>query len=425
MGVSRTAAGDLLLGGMLLSDVVSQASVDTPFYAYDLDAMDREARDLVASFGEVPHLVAYAVKANTAGPVLRRFATAGLGADVVSGSELSVAMRAGVLPEKIVFSGVAKRDDEIALAFGAGERGILAIQLESLEEIPRAAAVARRMGRKGRVALRINPSVDKESLATHSHISTGHDEAKFGISLDDVTDALAAVKSHNALELVGVNMHIGSQLTDTSAYVDAARKLYRIAKDIRDNGCTSLAYVDTGGGFGIDYGEGCAVTPADFVRGVRKAQAEFGLSDLMWVVEPGRALVAAHGVIVSRVIAPKRSGRCQWLLIDAGMNDLIRPALYQARHRIVPLALKLNDTSVDFRVVGPVCESSDDFGIHAMPERPPTHVAILDAGAYGFTMASQYNGRALPAEVFIEGGKVTHFLPGISASEWVERRLLG
>ncbi len=411
----------LTLGGACLSDLFEGA--ETPAYLYDLDAIAAEARELRGAFDDAPHLVAYAVKANTAGPIVRALAAEGCGADVVSSAELEVALRCGIDPERVVFSGVAKRDDELDRALSVGPRGIAAIQVESLEEIHRIAARVRARGGAGRarVSLRINPAVEESALATHRHIATGHDEAKFGIPFDDIHAALDRVIASPELELVGLGAHVGSQLTSTSAYVEAARHVFDVALALRAR--VKLRFVDTGGGFGIDYGEGCATRPADFVRAVREEQRRMGLSELELFIEPGRSLVAAHGVLVARVIQAKVAKERRWLMIDAGMNDLLRPALYQARHRVVPFTEAPAAKTVEWRVVGPVCESSDDFGLHMLPEVPPPFVALLDAGAYGFTMASQYNGRALPAELFLRAGRIAHTSPATKADAWVTSRV--
>ena len=419
MATDRDAAGQLRLGGVLLAEIASR--IATPFYAYDVDAMVAEAKALEAAFDDAPHLIAYAVKANTAGTIVRALAEVGCGADVVSGSELEVALACGIAPGKIVYSGVAKRDDELDLAIACKDQGICAIQIESVEEIGRIAARARALSRKARVSLRFNPEID--DIDTHAHISTGHDEAKFGVARADVPRAIDALRSSPELDLVGLNTHVGSQLTSVDDYLKAARSLFDLAKSVCTTHALSPRYLDVGGGFGIDYGAGCPAKPADFVRAARRAQRDAGFGDLPLYIEPGRCLVAAHGVIVSRVIQGKVTAAKRWLMIDAGMSDLIRPALYQARHRIVELDKQVSDSTVAWRVVGPVCESSDDFGAHELPEKQPDSVAILDAGAYGFTMASQYNGRAIPKEVFLRGGKVAHVSEGVSREAWIESRL--
>jgi diaminopimelate decarboxylase len=416
MSVSLAGLGGL--AGLSLEHLAKQFG--TPLYVYDVDAIVEEARAIQRAFGDAPHLVAYAVKANTAGPILRALAAAGCGADVVSGGELEAALGAGVSPERILYSGVAKGDDEIRLAIGAGERGILALHVESVEEIDRVAAIAQAVGRRARVGLRINPEI--ETVGTHDHIATGHDEAKFGVALDDVPLAIERILARAELDLGGLTVHVGSQLVATDAYRASAKRLFQIARALPDRG--ALRFLDTGGGFGIDYGEGCLVTPADFVRAALEEQASAGLGGIPLFVEPGRRLVASHGVLVARVIQRKAAKPVPWVFIDAGMNDLIRPALYQARHRIVPCGV-FSGSSREVRVAGPVCESADDFGIHALPDDASqgASVAILDAGAYGFTMASQYNARSLPAEVFVTGGRVSSVIPRSDSKMWLRTRL--
>jgi diaminopimelate decarboxylase len=404
-----------------LTTLASDPRVGTPSYVYDLDGIRQEALDLRAGFNGAPHLVAYAVKANSAGPILKTLLDAGCGADVVSGGELVLALRCGVAPDHILFSGVAKSDDELDRAITAGPLGIGAIQLESVEELARVEARAAAHGRIARVSLRINPELERDALATHDYIATGHDEAKFGIPLASVGDALAVFGQNASLRLVGVGAHVGSQLTSTDGYLASARAVFALARDVRDR--FPLSFVGGGGGFGIDYGDGCPVRPADFIVAIRRLQSEFGLDAMPFYCEPGRSLVGAHGVLVARVVQRKIAGTRRWTMIDAGMNDLMRPALYQARHRIVPLMLDATTSTIEERVVGPVCESSDDFGIHAMPRGAFDHVAILDAGAYGYSMASRYNGRALPAEVFLRNGAIASLTERRPTQDWVDDRL--
>ena len=422
MSLTRDSSGALHCGGVLLQQVIDE--VGTPTYVYDLDGMAGRARDLDLAFEAAPHLVAYAVKANTAGAVVRALADAGCGADVVSGAELVVALACGIAPERIVYSGVAKTDDELDRAIACGERGIGAIQVESLEEIARVGVRAKVAGRKARIGIRINPSIDLAD-ATHAHIQTGHDEAKFGVPLEDVPRAVALAEGAPNLELVGMAVHAGSQLKHIAPYLGAARILFDQVRTLRDAGVLrALTYLDTGGGFGVDYGEGAAVDPVEFVRAARAELRLHGLDDLALYVEPGRSLVAASGVLVARVIQAKVAQAARWLMIDAGMNDLMRPALYQARHRIVPLdSESVKGEAVAWHVVGPVCESSDDFGEHLLPRYPPRTVAILDAGAYGYTMASRYNGRQLPVEVFLRGGKIVGKTERATAASWAEERV--
>jgi diaminopimelate decarboxylase len=411
----------VVLGGMPLRDIFGSGEVGTPAYVYDLDAIAAEARSLAAGFGDTRHLIAYAVKASSAGPIVRALAAVGAGAEVVSGGELEVALRSGVPAGRILWSGVGKQAWEIDRAIGAG---ILAIQIESVEEIGRVSARAQALGRKARVSLRVNPGVEADT--PHAYVATGHDEAKFGIARGDFGAAWEAIDRAPHVDLVGLSAHVGSQLTRIDDYLAAASVVLAIAED-RQRARPTLELVDFGGGFGVDYGAGCPVAPADFARAASRLLAGSSLPSLLLVVEPGRSLVAAHGVLCATVIGTKQSklapggGERRWLMIDAGMNDLLRPALYAARHRIEPMEGAPSPDAPLWRVVGPVCESSDDFGEHPF-EAPPVQVIIRDAGAYGYTMASEYNGRPLPAEVFVRGGLVAavHQPRGVDA--WVADR---
>lgn len=429
MPIVRDRTGLLRIGGQSLSELVRE--MNTPAYVYDVDAMTAEARALEGAFEGAPHMVAYAMKANSAGGVVRALTGAGCGVDIVSGAELRLARACDVPPERIVFSGVAKDDAEIDLAIATGPQGIGAIQIESVEEVERVAARARALGRTARVSLRVNPSVDLTD-ATHKNIATGHDAAKFGVPREDAPRAVALVEQSPELRLVGMSAHAGSQFLSTSPYLDSARVLFGLVRGLREAGrARSLAYVNSGGGFGIDYAapppgrEDAGHTrplPGDFVRAALAEQRGAGLGDLALYVEPGRSLVAPYGVLLARVIQAKVAAHRRWLMIDAGMNDLLRPALYQARHRVVPIQSTLTEATASWRVVGPVCESSDDFGDHELPLDPPREVAILDAGAYGYVMASVYNGRQLPVEVFVQGGRVASHTARISTEAWAAER---
>ncbi len=412
-GFRRDAQGAACFGGAPLSTLLRQAGVSTPAYLYDLDGLAAAARALEAAFGGAPHLTAYAVKANSAGSVVRALAAEGTGADVVSGAELELAMAAGITPARVVMSGVAKTDAEIDLAVA---REIMAIQVESVEELVRVASRARALGRTARVALRVNPGVAAD---THAHVATGHDDAKFGIPRSDVARAWTVADASPELEAVGVSAHVGSMLRDPEPYLAAARVVVSIARERHAR--TPLRYVDFGGGFGIDYGGAPAQEPGAFVRAALGLLANEGLGELTLVIEPGRALVGPFGVLVANVLQTKVSDARRWVMIDAGMNDLLRPALYAAKHRIEPLEHAPGED--EWRIVGPVCESADDFGVHPLGPTPPALVAIRDVGAYGFVMASEYNGRPLPAEVFVRGGRVVHVSPSPGAEDWLRKRL--
>lgn len=427
-GFARDAAGHATLGGVALARLFDGGALSTPAYVYDVDGMRRAAGALIEAFGAHPHLVAYAVKANTAGPVVRALAAAGCGADVVSGGELLVALGAGIEPERIVMSGVAKLDAELDAAIGAGPRGILAVQVESREEIVRAAARARAAGRRARISIRVNPGVEVD---THANIATGHDEAKFGVALADVPAAVAAIDAAPELELAGLSCHVGSQLMDPGGWIAAGERVCELARAREIAVGRPLAFVDLGGGFGVDYGGQSPAPAADFARAAVALLARHALAGRRILVEPGRAMVAPFGVLVARAVQSKIATSTagaeprRWLMIDAGMNDLIRPALYQAKHRIEPVDRAPAPGATPLRVVGPVCESSDDFGAHPIGEPLPGLVVIRDAGAYGFTMASEYNGRGLPCEAFLEGGRLAFVSRPRDAAAWARDRLDG
>ncbi|MEO7094939.1 MAG: diaminopimelate decarboxylase, partial [Polyangiales bacterium] len=405
LGIARNGKGVLTSSGRPILELLAAAATGTPAYVYDLDAIGHSARGIVDALGR-SGLCAYAIKANGAAPIVARLLREGCGIDCVSGGELRVALACGARPHAIVYSGVAKRDDELDLAIITGIRGI---HVESVEEIERIASRARANGRSGvPIAMRINPAVEVD---THAHIATGHDEAKFGIARDDVPRALEALRlAGKEVRLVGLAVHIGSQNFQVEPYLAGLRVLCDFARTMRGRGI-ALQYLDAGGGFGVPYQDDQkAIPPAAFIHAALSELHARRLDDLSLLVEPGRALVAAHALLVARVIQPKRSmaggQERRWLLIDAGMNDLIRPALYQAYHRIEPLTLDSKDTVQSWRVAGPICESSDDFGTHPLPDPPPQLVAIRDVGAYGRSMASSYNAGPLAAEVFVSGGEV-------------------
>jgi diaminopimelate decarboxylase len=414
-GFRRDAQDSAVLGSVRLSQLIREADVELPAYVYDVDGMTEALRSLRHAFGDAPHLVAFAVKANSAGTIVRAFAAEGAGIDAVSGAEVDLALACGAPAKQVVMSGVAKTDAELDLALF---KGILSIQAESVEELSRISARAKATGHRADVSLRVNPGVEIDS---HSHIATGHDAAKFGIAEGDLAAAYAVIDgSEGRLAQVGVSVHLGSMMTNTEAYARTARKLCDLARERRDQVGT-LKYVDFGGGFGIDYGGSPSAPPSDFAHVCVKSLRDAGLSDLTILVEPGRSLVAPFGVLVARVVQTKRSAERRWVMINAGMNDLIRPALYAAKHRIE--LLEGAPQEPEWRVVGPVCESSDDFGAHALGPDPSGLVVIRDAGAYGYVMSSEYNGRALPSEVFVRSGKVTSVSRSPGKSAWLERRL--
>ncbi len=413
-GFDRDPEGRARLGGASVDELMAQAGIPTPAYLYDLDGIRTAAREMITALDDPRSLVAYAVKANSAASVIRAVAEVGGGAEVVSQGELEVALGAGVPEGRIMTTSVAKTDAELDRALAAGIR---AIQMESAEELPRVAARARTAGVVARISLRINPGV---SVDTHAHVATGHDDAKFGIHLSALGEVWQAVDRMPELSVVGVSAHVGSTLREVDAYLASARVVCDVARARRASG-KQLEFVDFGGGFGIDYGGKPVPPPRDFLAAARRLKSECGLGDLGLVVEPGRSMVAPYGVLVATVIQEKRTPGARWVFLDAAMNDLIRPALYGARHRIEPTDRPPSEPLS--RVAGPVCESADDFGEHPLGPAAPRRVVFRDAGAYGFVMASEYNGRALPAEVFVSGGRVVSVSQSPGRDAWVARRL--
>ncbi len=377
--------------------------VGTPCYVYSHAALAAAFDALDRALGDRPHLICYACKANGNLAVIRALAARGAGVDIVSGGELYRARAAGVPPERIVYSGVGKGDDEIVMAL---EAGILCFNVESEAELSAIDAVAARTGRRARVSLRVNPDVDPK---THPYIATGLTESKFGIPIARALDAYRLALGLRHLEVVGVDCHIGSQLTDLAPLAEALRKLRALALEVRALG-VRLEHVDVGGGVGIPYHEGEDVPTAEaYARVILETVGDLGLP---LIVEPGRALVGQAGVLLTRVLYTKTGAAApggeakRFVVVDAAMNDLIRPSLYEAYHAIRPVAEPAPDAgTVVVDVVGPVCESGD-FLAQRQP-LPPTErgalLAVMNAGAYGFAMASNYNARPRAAEVLVHG----------------------
>lgn len=386
--------------GVLLCDGASLAEAAerfrTPLYVYSAQAIREAYLAYDQAFASVPHRVCYAVKANGTGAILRLFASLGAGADIVSGGELQAALRAGFSPDRIIFSGVGKTDDEIALGL---EQDVAELNAESEAEIERIAGIAARLGRRARLSLRVNPDIDPGS---HPYISTGLSQNKFGVDIRLAEDILARARTRSSLEVVGVQCHIGSQILDLEPLAAAARELAALARRLLAAGF-ALQTLDFGGGLGVDY-QGGVPGPTPGALAAKVLPLLEGLP-LTLLLEPGRWLIARAGVLLTRVLYLKENRGKHFVIVDAGMNDLLRPSLYQAVHRIEPLLSKGGATaSVD--VVGPVCETGDFFarGRALEPVAPGDLLALLDAGAYGFVMASNYNMRPRPAEALVDAG---------------------
>jgi diaminopimelate decarboxylase len=371
--------------------------VGTPTYVYTYSTLSRHYRVFDDAFAGMPHLVCYAVKANSNLAVLRSFVRLGSGVDIVSGGELRRALLAGADPKKIVFSGVGKTDDEIAFAL---DTGILAFNCESESELRALSRVATAKGVTAPVSIRVNPDIDPK---THPYISTGLRLNKFGISWTRVREVYAFAATLSGIAVMGLDCHIGSQLTELQPFLDALERLKTLVHELRAAG-HPISHLDIGGGLGITYNDEAPPSPAEYGKAV--VESLKGM-DLKLVLEPGRVLVGNAGVLLSRVIYRKRSDDKQFLIVDAAMNDLIRPSLYESYHGIQPVVQVAGRPTEKVDVVGPICETGDylarDRELAQIDEGEI--VAVMSAGAYGFAMASNYNQRSRPAEVLVYGSE--------------------
>jgi diaminopimelate decarboxylase len=380
---------ELTCDGVSLSEIARAAG--TPVYVYSRALIEENFRRFDAAFASVRHLVCYATKANSNLSVLRCLAALGAGADVVSGGELRAALEAGIPANRIVFSGVGKTEAEIAQAVAAG---ILAFNAESEREIEKIDTAARPAGVVARVALRVNPDIDAR---THPYISTGLKHNKFGVDIERARDLYERAKGFSGVRMTGVQAHIGSQITHSDALSETAISLARLAGDLLSRGF-SLETIDLGGGIGIANEEGPGLSPESYAAAVLPHVSHLPLRVL---IEPGRSVVGEAGALLTRVLDVKENGGRSFVVTDAGMNDFLRPALYEAVHPIEAVIPRGQSFVAD--VVGPVCESSDFFSRDKKMDRPMEGdlLAILDTGAYGFSMASNYNFRPRPAEVLV------------------------
>ena len=371
-------------------------AVGTPFYLYSTAAFTAQYRRFAEAFSREKPLICYAVKANSNLAVLRLFAGLGSGADVVSEGELRRALAAGMPPQKIIFSGVGKTRAELEAALDAE---IHQINVESVPELRRLSEVASAQGRVAAVAIRVNPDVDAH---THAKLSTGMKENKFGIDLGEAAAAYSLARDLPGIEPVGLAVHIGSQLVDLEPYRRAFVRVAGLVQELRANGL-AVTRIDLGGGLGIRYRAENAPEPDSYARLVREI---FGPSGLAMTFEPGRMLAGPAGLLVARVIYVKQGAAKRFVIVDGAMNDLIRPALYDAWHDIVPVSLPSPDVPLaPADVVGPVCEPGDTFAVDR--DLPPIAegdlVAFTAAGAYGAVMSSMYNSRPLVPEVLVAG----------------------
>jgi len=379
--------------GVALAEIAARAG--TPCYVYSAATVLENFRAYDDAFGDLPHTVCYSVKANGNLAVLRLLANAGAGFDIVSGGELYRVLKAGGDPSSILFSGVGKTAAEIDQALAAG---IFAFNCESQPELALLDALAHRRGVKARVALRVNPDVETD---THHYISTGRLVHKFGVDIAEAEAVYECARQYEDLLVEGVSCHIGSQLMDPQPVMEAVDHVLELADQLRSKGF-DIRHVDLGGGLGVAYKPAEVPPPiAGFVKGLRTRVEGRGLRVML---EPGRSIVGPAGVLLTKTLYRKKNGEKEFVVVDAAMNDLIRPALYDAYHDILPLRQRAGKTK-RMDVVGPVCETGDFLARdREMPDVLPGDVlAVCTAGAYGFVQSSTYNARRRPAEVLVEG----------------------
>ncbi|MGE4544696.1 MAG: diaminopimelate decarboxylase [Pedobacter sp.] len=386
---------DLYCEDVAIKEIAAQ--VGTPFYVYSHATLSRHLEAFSSAFASVPHLICYSIKANSNLAVLKTFVNHNAGFDIVSGGELYRARKVGCDPTKIVYSGVGKTETEIAEALQAG---ILMFNVESPQELETINAVAGSLGKKAGIAIRVNPDVDPQ---THPYISTGMKKAKFGINISQALEDYRHAASLPNLEVIGVDCHIGSQLTKLSPFVDAIAKIREVVETLQQEGF-AIKYLDLGGGLGITYDQEEPPSPADYAKVIIEGTKGLGVT---LIFEPGRVMVGNAGMLVAEVLYVKEGEAKNFVIVDAAMNDLTRPALYGSYQGIQAVDRSISGTILA-DVVGPICESGDflaqDRDIPAFSQGDL--LAVASAGAYGFTMSSNYNSRRRVPEVMVKGAQV-------------------
>ncbi len=372
------------------------ADLGTPLYLYSLKTLENHFRAFESAFSEVNHLICFSAKANSNIAILRIFTRMGGGVDVVSGGELFRAIKAGARPDRIVYSGVGKRPDEIEYAL---ELPILMFNVESSQELVLMDRIAGKMKTQAPVALRVNPDVDPH---THPYISTGLKKNKFGINIQKSLEEYRLAGSMANVRVIGVSCHIGSQLTEVGPFVEAVQRVKDLIRSLRAEGMT-IRYLDMGGGLGITYDQEEPPHPVEYAKALLN---ELKGIDCTLILEPGRVIVGNAGTLVTKVLYTKAGDEKNFVIVDAAMNDLIRPSLYGSYQRIQPV-LRKNGPEMVADVVGPICESGDFLAKdRKLPEMAPGELlAVMSAGAYGFSMSSNYNSRPRAAEVLVAGDK--------------------
>jgi diaminopimelate decarboxylase len=373
------------------------AKVGTPFYLYSKNTFVSHLKAVDAAFGEIPHIVCYSVKANSNVAILKMLSSEGAGADVVSGGELFRALKGGMDPAKIVYAGLGKTAEEIE--YGLKE-GILMFNVESSQELMLINDVAQRVGIQAPIALRVNPDVDPR---THPYIATGLKKSKFGIPLKEAMAEYEVAQKLPGLNPIGVHQHIGSQIMESGPFENSLRKVANLAKSLKVLGM-DIRYINIGGGFGIQYTDEEAPQPEQFATALVPLLRETGSTVIM---EVGRMIAGNAGILVTKVLFNKQGEEKKFVVVDAAMNDLIRPSLYQAEHHIGPVAYRDGAPEEKVDVVGPICESGDFLAQdRSLPQTDAGDLlAVFTAGAYGFTMASNYNSRKRTPEILVSGKK--------------------
>ena len=372
--------------------------VGTPVYIYSSGTLRNHYQAFDTAFAGIPHIVCFAVKANSNLSILKLFASHGGGADIVSGGELFRALKAGVAPEKIVFAGIGKTGEEISFAL---KSNILMFNVESPLELQKINEVAGSLGVKARVALRVNPDIDPK---THPYISTGLKKSKFGIAIKNALEEYQLAATLPNIEVVGIHKHIGSQITEVGPFEAAMEKILNLVKELKESGI-DIKYIDAGGGLGIQYSEEKPPHPKELGKILLPLIKDTGCT---LILEPGRVLVGNAGTLVTKVLYLKTGEVKNFVIVDAGMNDLLRPSLYDAHHEILPVEKRVAESFIA-DVVGPICESGDFLAKDRKVMKPETGdlLAVMSAGAYGFTMSSNYNSRPRVAEVMVDGDTYT------------------
>jgi diaminopimelate decarboxylase len=371
----------------------------TPLYIYSYNTFLRHFRAYTDAFNDYPHIICFAIKSNSNTAIIRLFAKNGGGADIVSGGELYLALKAGITPKKIVYAGVGKTEDEIKFAL---KSKILMFNVESEDELREIDRIAGKMKTKAPIALRINPDIDPE---THPYIATGLRKHKFGISIEEALEHYRLASRLKNINVIGIHKHIGSQITKVSPFVDALKRILLLIDKLSIQG-VKIKYLDVGGGLGISYRDEEPPVPKDLAKGLIPLLKG---RKLTLIVEPGRSIAGNAGILVTKTLYLKKSEEKEFIIVDAGMNDLIRPSFYGAYHHLLPVVRKKRGIVI-CDVVGPICESSDFLARERELNRikQGEYLAVMGAGAYAFSMSSNYNSRPRAAEVMVKGRD--HFL---------------